>query len=330
MDNFKSFKSLLQTSNAANVSDIALRLFRYQADHNLVYAQYLKYLKIDSSSVNAIKEIPFLPISFFKNHELKTGEWKEETIFCSSGTTGHATSKHFIEDAGFYLEHAERCFAHFFGPLSQYHFLALMPSYLEQKNSSLIAMMNHFMKKSGSNDSKFYRNEYEDLLSDIARLKKQGKKKVIIWGVSFALLDFAEKFNPDLSSCIVFETGGMKGRRKELTRAELHQKLTSHFNIKVVHSEYGMTELLSQAYTKGGNLFYPSPFMQVVIRDVLDPFERGLVSRAGGINVIDLANIHSVAFIETEDAGKMYADGSFEIIGRLDNSDVRGCNLMVE
>jgi hypothetical protein len=191
-------------------------------------------------------------------------------------------------------------------------------------------MMDYFMKKSESIDSRFYRNEHENLLTDIARLKKEGKKKVIVWGVSFALLDLAEKFSPDLSSCIVFETGGMKGRRKELTRAELHQKLTSHFNIEVVHSEYGMTELLSQAYTKGGNLFYPSPYMRVVVRDVLDPFDRGLVNRTGGINIIDLANIHSVAFIETEDAGKVYEDGSFEIIGRLDNSDVRGCNLLVE
>lgn len=326
----KSFKSDLQNLNVTNQADIALRLFRYQAEHNPIYGQYIHHLGVRVNAVTSINEIPFLPISFFKNQVLKTESWKEEVIFHSSGTTGRTTSKHFIADLNFYLQHAEQCFTHFFGPLSQYHFLALMPSYLEQKNSSLIAMMNSFIEKSHSSDSRFYLNEYDTLFQDIDRLKKDAKKRIILWGVSFALLDFAEKYKVDLSNCLVFETGGMKGRRKEVTRAELHETLKNHFNIDRIFSEYGMTELLSQAYTKGGDVFYPPIAMKVVVREVLDPFERGLVNRTGGINIIDLANMHSVAFIETEDAGKVYEDGSFEIIGRLDNSDVRGCNLMVE
>jgi len=326
----KSFISDLQNLNASNYTDIALRLFRYQARHNPIYAQYIHHLGVQVDTVVRINDIPFLPISFFKNHIVKTEDWKEEITFHSSGTTGNTTSKHFIADLNFYLQHAEECFTHFFGLLSQYHFLALMPSYLEQKNSSLIAMMSSFIQKSQSSDSRFYLNEYDTLFEDINRLKKDTKKKIILWGVSFALLDFADKYKVDLSNCLVFETGGMKGRRKEVTRAELHTRLMNHFNIDKVFSEYGMTELLSQAYTTGGEVFYPPPVMKVVVREVLDPLERGLVNRTGGINIIDLANIHSVAFIETEDAGKVYEDGSFEIIGRLDNSDVRGCNLMVE
>jgi len=326
----KSFISDLQNLNASNYTDIALRLFRYQARHNPIYAQYIHHLGVQVDTVVRINDIPFLPISFFKNHIVKTEDWKEEITFHSSGTTGNTTSKHFIADLNFYLQHAEECFTHFFGLLSQYHFLALMPSYLEQKNSSLIAMMSSFIQKSQSSDSRFYLNEYDTLFEDINRLKKDTKKKIILWGVSFALLDFADKYKVDLSNCLVFETGGMKGRRKEVTRAELHTRLMNHFNIDKVFSEYGMTELLSQAYTTGSEVFYPPPVMKVVVREVLDPLERGLVNRTGGINIIDLANIHSVAFIETEDAGKVYEDGSFEIIGRLDNSDVRGCNLMVE
>jgi len=330
LDNFKSFKSVLPGLNAANADDIALRLFRFQAEHNRVYREYLDYLKVNPVSVSVINDVPFLPVSFFKNHILKAGEWKEETTFHSSGTTGKTTSRHFIAEKNFYLEHAERCFTSLFGPLPQYHFLALMPSYLEQKNSSLIAMLNSFIEKSGSPDSGFYLYDYDKLLLDLDRLKRDTSRKIVLWGVSFALLDFAEKFNPDLKGCFVFETGGMKGRREELTRSELHRRLKRHLNLDVVHSEYGMTELLSQAYTKGGNVFYPPPAMKIVVRDIWDPFEKGLVNRAGGINIIDLANMHSVAFIETEDVGKTYEDGSFEITGRLDNSDIRGCNLMVE
>ena len=312
------------------MDDIALHIFRYQATHNPIYASYIHHLGVRIESVKQIRDIPFLPISFFKNHILKSGSWKEETFFTSSGTTGKLTSTHYIADLNFYLRHAEKCFEHSFGQLNQYHILALMPSYLERENSSLIAMMGSFIEKSESEYSGFYLFEQEKLIQDIKNLKKRGDKKILLWGVSFALLEMAEKYQPDLQGCLVFETGGMKGRRKEVTRQELHGVLKKYFNISNVYSEYGMTELLSQAYTKGGDIFYLPPWMKVIAREPADPFEKGFVNRNGGLNVIDLANFHSISFIETEDAGKVFADGSFEVLGRLDNSDVRGCNLLVE
>lgn len=307
-----------------------MRLFRFQAEHNPVYSQFIQYLNIHTDKVASMYEIPFMPISFFKNQKVKTGQWNEAVYFTSSGTTGSTTSHHYLPESEFYLNHSRKCFEYFFGPLTHYHFLALMPSYLEQKNSSLISMMKGFMHASGSKSSGFYLHEYEKLLADIDMLQKNGERKIILWGVSYALLELAEKYGPDLSSCIIIETGGMKGRRKELTRDELHNALRSGLHVGKVYSEYGMTELLSQSYTKGGNIFYAPPFMKILIRDVLDPFEKKLVNRTGGVNIIDFANAHSIAFIETEDLGKVYADGSFEIVGRLDNSDVRGCNLLVE
>jgi hypothetical protein len=329
LDNFKSFTALLPTLNAANAEHIALRLFQFQAANNPVYAQYLHYLKIDINVIRKINDIPFMPISFFKNHVVKTGDWHADTFFASSGTTGNLTSTHYVADLNFYLAHAEACFTQFFGPLTEYHILALMPSYLERGNSSLIAMMDTFIKKSQSEFSGFYLYEHEKLLQDIRQLQKDGSRKIILWGVSFALLDLVEGHKPDLSGCLIFETGGMKGRRSEITRKQLHEQLKTGFNVDEIYSEYGMTELFSQAYTRGGDLFYLPPSMKIVIRDILDPFEKCLVGRVGGINVIDYANIHSIAFIETEDSGKLYEDGSFEVLGRLDNTDVRGCNLLV-
>lgn len=330
MDNFKSFESLLYTVNETNINDIALRLFRYQAIHNPVYANYLNHLGTSIQDVKAINEIPFLPISFFKNHPLKTGTWQDETFFTSSGTTGQSTSTHHIADLNFYLLHAERCFTHAFSQLSDFHFLAVMPSYLERENSSLISMMNSFIRKSNSEYSGFYLYDYDKLLRDIDLIRKKGNKKIILWGVSFALLDIAEKHQPDLNDCLIFETGGMKGRRKEIVRQDLHAQLKKYLNVNTVYSEYGMTELLSQAYTKGGDIFNSHPWMKIIARDVADPFERGQIGRSGGLNVMDLANFHSIAFIETEDSGVVLADGSFEVMGRLDNTDSRGCNLMVE
>jgi hypothetical protein len=320
----------LYTVNERNRDDIALRLFQYQAIHNPVYASYLRHLKINPPGVHQIHQIPFLPISFFKSHSLKTGSWNDETYFTSSGTTGQSTSVHHVADLNFYLQHAERCFNHFFGELSNFHFLALMPSYLERENSSLIAMMNSFIQKSNSEYSGFYLDDYDKLLRDVNQARKKGNKKVILWGVSFALLDIAEKFQPDLSDCLVFETGGMKGRRKEIVRQDLHAQLKKGFNVGRIYSEYGMTELFSQAYTGGGNDFKCPPWMSTVARDIADPFEKGQIGRAGGLNVIDLANFHSIAFLETEDSGTVLADGSFEVLGRLDNTDSRGCNLLVE
>lgn len=316
--------------NEQNVEDIALRIFRYQAENNPIYATYLHHLGCDFKKVTCVGEIPFMPISFFKSQDLKTGSWRADSFFASSGTSGEATSTHCIEDLNFYLNHAERCFTHFFGPLDQFHILALLPSYLERGNSSLVAMIDSFIKKSQSEFSGFYKYDQEKLLVDINQSKKDTNRKIILWGVSFALLEFAERFQPDLRECMVFETGGMKGRRKEITRTELHSQLKNYFNLNTIYSEYGMTELLSQAYTKGEELFYPPPWMKIFVRDSLDPLEKGLIGRSGGLNVVDLANIHSIAFVETEDAGKVFEDGSFEVLGRLDNSDVRGCNLLVE
>jgi phenylacetate-coenzyme A ligase PaaK-like adenylate-forming protein len=318
----------LYSINEQNAPDIALQLFRFQADSNPVYGKYIKHLGVNPKEITALKEIPFLPISFFKTHSLQSGSWNAETIFTSSGTTGSATSKHLVPDLNFYLTHAEKCFKNFFGQLNQYHIFALMPSYLERPGSSLIEMLKHFIVKSESSYSGFYLYNHDQLARDLEAAKKSNKK-IILWGVSFALLDFAEKHSIDLSNCLIFETGGMKGRREELTRDELHQQLKKHFNVSVIHSEYGMTELLSQAYTRGNELFYPSPWMRIVVRETTDPLEKGLISQGGGLNVIDFANFHSISFIETEDAGKMNPDGTFEVLGRLDNSDVRGCNLML-
>lgn len=330
MDNYKSFESLLYTVNERNWDNIALDLFRFQGRYNPIYASYLNYLGANLQDVKAVNEIPFLPIAFFKHHTLKTGSWQDETYFTSSGTTGQSTSVHHIADLDFYLRHAERCFTHFFSQLSDYHFFALMPSYLERDNSSLIAMMNSFIKKSNSEYSGFYLDDYDKLLKDILLARKKSNKKIILWGVSFALLDIAEKHKPDLYDCLVFETGGMKGRRKEIVRQELHDQLKKGFNVGRIYSEYGMTELLSQAYAVGGNSFKTPPWMKIIARDIADPFEKGQIGRAGGLNVIDLANFHSIGFIETEDSGTVLADSSFEVMGRLDNSDSRGCNLLVE
>ena len=320
----------MYTVNERNLDDIVLRLFRYQARHNPVYASYLNHLAINPEDIKRINEIPFLPISFFKNHTLKTGTWEGETYFTSSGTTGQSTSVHHVADLNFYLQHAERCFTHFFSPLSDYHFFALMPSYLERENSSLIAMMNSFIQKSNSEYSGFYLDDYDKLLKDVGLARKKSNKKIILWGVSFALLDIAEKHAPDLNDCLVFETGGMKGRRKEIVRQDLHDQLKKGFNVDRIYSEYGMTELLSQAYTDGGNSFKTPPWMKIIVRDVADPFEKGQIGRGGGINVIDLANFRSISYIETEDSGTVFANGSFEVMGRIDNSDRRGCNLLVE
>lgn len=325
----KSFKSLLYTINEQNAPDIALRLFRFQAEHNPIYGNYIRHLGINTSEVSTLEAIPFLPISFFKSHTLQTGSWTPETFFTSSGTTGLTTSTHAIADLGFYLEHAEKCFTHFFGAFDQYQIFALMPSYLERSGSSLIEMLRHFISRTGTTESGFYLYNHDDLARNLERAKKSNRT-IILWGVAFALLDFAEKYSIDLSGHLVFETGGMKGRRKEITREAMHEQLKQCFNVSEVHSEYGMTELLSQAYTRGAELFYPSPWMKIIVRDTTDPLEKGLVSKAGGLNVIDFANFQSISFIETEDAGKLNSDGTFEVLGRLDNSDVRGCNLMVE
>ncbi len=326
MDTIKSFEAELYAVNAVTFDEIALRLFRFQAQYNAIYKSYLENLGISIDSVDAITKIPFLPISFFKNHMLKTGNWNAVTEFTSSGTTGETTSRHLIHNPDVYLELSAKTFEDFFGPLTQYHFLALLPAYLDRSNSSLVLMIENFVKKSASTHSSFYNKNYGQLMQDFQSIKDE--RKIVIWGVTFGLMELAEKYQPDFNNCIVFETGGMKGRRKEITRQELHQVLTQNLNVESIYSEYGMTELLSQAYTKGKERFYCSSRMKVLARELTDPFNVG-IDEVGGLNVVDLANVHSISFIETEDIGRVYTDGSFEVLGRMDNSDVRGCNLLM-
>ena len=330
MDTFKSFETILYQLNGAPFDDIALELFRFQARNNAVYRRYIDNLAIKIDDVDRIEKIPFLPISLFKTQAVKTGDWPAQQVFESSGTTqGNNLSRHEVYNLQHYLKNARRCFEFSFGDLKDYHILALLPSYLERQNSSLVTMIRDFIIQSDSTGSGFYLHELDKLQQDIERLKPKGKK-ILLWGVSFALLDFVEKYHPDLEGCLVMETGGMKGRRRELTREELHHALIQGLRVDKIYSEYGMTELLSQAYTRGGSRFHCPPTMKVMAREIGDPFQVGICGQTGGINVIDLANIHSLAFVETEDVGKVFGDGTFEIMGRLDHSDVRGCNLLVE
>jgi len=322
------FTSSLDQINESNFEDIALRLFSYQYKNNLLYQTYVNHLGKDAASIDSLDKIPFLPIHFFKTHTVVCGTWKPETVFTSSATSGSTVSTHSVWSLDFYLKNALSIFQHFYGSIDNFHFLALLPSYLERSGSSLIAMIDYFIKKDLSGQSGFYLNNHDDLVSKITELKKSDKK-TLLWGVSFGLLDLAEKFEIDLGSCIVMETGGMKGRRKEWVREEFHNFLCKKFNVKQIHSEYGMTELLSQAYSKGNGYFQLPAWMKMQIRDINDPFQALGDGRIGGVNVIDLANAHSCPFIETEDLGRVVEGSNFEILGRADNSDLRGCNLLI-
>ncbi|MFZ5970633.1 MAG: acyl transferase [Bacteroidota bacterium] len=283
---------------------------------------------MDTSRIASFDQIPFLPISFFKSRLVKTGSWPEEVVFTSSGTTGSVVSRHAVRQRHFYLHHSLRIFEHFFGRIDQYHVLALLPSYLEREGSSLIAMARHFIDQSQSPFSGFYLHNLAELHTQLGKLRGSNRK-VLLLGVTFALLDFAEQYSMDLSHCMVMETGGMKGRRQELTRQEVHEILQSRLQISNVYSEYGMTELLSQAYSTGEGRFQCPPWMKVLLRDPEDPFDHAEMRQQGAINIIDLANFDSCAFIETQDLGKKDEQGYFEVLGRMDNSDIRGCNLLV-
>lgn len=327
MDTFKDFETQLYAINEVPFENIALRLFRFQVKNNPIYRRYVDYLGTNVSQVESLVKIPFLPISFFKHHNIQTGAWTPEVEFRSSGTTGQNVSRHFVHDLGFYHRNAERCFSAFFGNPKDYHFLALLPSYLERAESSLITMMNHLIQRSGSPYSGFYLYDYDRLARDADNLR-EGTRRVIVWGVTFALLELADRLKPDLSHCIIVETGGMKGRRPEMTRDELHSILKKSLNVGKIVSEYGMTELMSQAYSLENGQFSCPPGMKALVRDVTDPLECGF-SGSGALNFIDLANFHSVSFLETEDLGEIDNAGTFSVVGRMDNSDVRGCNLLV-
>jgi hypothetical protein len=327
---YKSFATKAYAHNEAEWQQIALAVFHFQAEHCAVYRDYLTYLGRNPASVRSIEQIPFLPIGLFKSHAVKSGAWEEEVVFTSSGTTGAITSRHAIPDRNFYLDHAQRLFEAEYGPLTGYHVLALLPSYLERRGSSLIAMADHFIRESKSDFSGFYLKNLDALDARIRALLST-HKRVLLLGVTFALLDLAERIDePYGTGLIVMETGGMKGRRPEITRSELHAGLMAKFGVPAIHSEYGMTELLSQAYSHGAGVFKANPSLRVLIRDVTSPLELLGFGETGGVNVIDLANAHGCSFIETSDLGKLHENQTFEILGRMDNSDVRGCNLLVQ
>lgn len=306
---------------------LSLEAFQYQFRNNAVYNSYVKALGVNPTVVNSVSQIPFLPVSFFKTHSVKTGDFVAETVFESSGTTGSINSRHQVKDLLLYKESFTRGFELFYGPVTDWCIIGLLPSYLERENSSLVYMVNELIKLSSHPLSGFYLNEYEKLSAMLEEAEAKQQKTLLI-GVTFALLDFAERFPLQLKYTVIMETGGMKGRRKEMIRAEVHDLLKKGFGITAVHSEYGMTELLSQAYSKGEGIFSASPWMKILVRDEEDPL---LVKETGAgiINIIDLANIDSCCFIATDDAGKVYGDGSFEVLGRMDGSDLRGCSLMI-
>ncbi|MEM8928096.1 MAG: acyl transferase [Bacteroidota bacterium] len=305
-----------------------LQVFRHQYNGNPVYRAFCDHLKKNPKTVIEVKEIPFLPIQFFKSKKVVVGDSHTGTTFTSSGTTGTATSKHLVTDMKLYEESFLRAFELFYGPVANYCILALLPSYLERQGSSLIYMVEALIKASNHPKGGFYLGNLNDLKNQLISLQND-EKKVLLIGVSFALLDLAEILDVPLKNTTVMETGGMKGRRKEMIRSELHSILKTSFGIAHIHSEYGMTELLSQAYSKGKGIFNCPPWMDILIRDPEDPLSYQKSGKTGGINVIDLANLNSCSFIATQDLGKRYHDGSFEVLGRFDHADVRGCNLMV-
>lgn len=314
------------TSNEA-FNDKALEVFKFQFENNRVYRSFCDLINKTPSDVSTYKDIPFLPIQFFKTHEVLSSKASYNTTFTSSGTTGAATSKHHVTDLTVYEKSFNLGFQQFYGDIKDYVVLALLPSYLERKGSSLIHMVNALIKQSNNTESGFYLNNLSELKDTLVTLDKQGQKVLLI-GVSFALLDLVESYKFKLNHTVVMETGGMKGRRKELIREELHDILKNGFGVNTIHSEYGMTELLSQGYSKGNGLFNCPNWMRILTRDTEDPLTIQKNGKTGGLNVIDLANINSCAFIATQDLGRVYEDNSFEVIGRFDHSDIRGCNLM--
>lgn len=321
-------QDIFTISNQKQFEKIALKVFRFQYENNMVYRQFCEFLNIEKGSVKSIQQIPFLPIQFFKSHSVVSNSDAIQETFASSGTTGITTSKHLITDISKYEESYRNAFSEFYGNIEDYAILALLPSYLERNGSSLIYMVKDLIKLSNNENSGFYLNNYDALISKLTELDATGQNVILI-GVTYALLDLIEKQKFQLKNTIIMETGGMKGKRKEIIREELHQILCDGFGVSSIHSEYGMTELLSQAYSLGNGIFECPNWMNILIRDTEDALTYISNGKTGGINVIDLANINSCSFIATQDLGKKYPNNSFEVLGRFDNSDIRGCNLMV-
>ncbi len=321
-------EEIFQISSKKEFEKMALKVFRHQYDHNFVYNQFCNLLNKNKSNVKSLTEIPFLPIQFFKSHQVLSSSAPVQQTFTSSGTTGMLTSQHLITDITWYEESYRKAFAQFYGNIEDYAVLALLPSYLDRQGSSLIYMVKDLIDSSNHSESGFYLNNYNELAAKIIELDNAGQNVLLI-GVTYALLDLIEIQNFELKNTIIMETGGMKGKRKEMIREELHQLLCEGFGVSSIHSEYGMTELLSQAYSLGEGVFECPNWMHLLIRDTEDALTYIETSKTGGINVIDLANYNSCAFIATQDLGKKYPNNSFEVLGRFDNSDIRGCNLMV-
>jgi phenylacetate-coenzyme A ligase PaaK-like adenylate-forming protein len=319
---------IFKIKNQEEFEALSLKVFKFQFENNRVYRSFCDLLYKHPSDVKTITDIPFLPIQFFKTRDVLSSTDEVKTIFTSSGTTGSITSRHLVTDLSVYEISFHKGFEYFYGPIEDFVVLGLLPSYLERAGSSLIYMVDAMISKSKHSESGFYLNNISELKDTLLKLQGQDKKILLI-GVSFALLDLIEMHQFNLKNTIIMETGGMKGRRKELIREELHQQLKTGFGVEYIHSEYGMTELLSQGYSKGNGIFKCPNWMKILTRDTEDALTINTTGKAGGINVIDLANFNSCSFIATQDLGRVDTNGAFEVIGRFDNSDIRGCNLMV-
>ena len=333
MMNWSSYKNIRKSITKLEYGDkeyfsVAKKVYEYQKANNNTYRKYIQYLGKSDKKIKSFEDFVFLPIEHFKSNVIKSGEWKEEDVFRSSGTTTSLTSQHFIRDHSWYLNGAVNTFESIFQPLHECIIIGLLPSYLERNDSSLVLMVQEFVKRSKATESGFYLNQYEELARILHGLQTS-KNTVYVFGVSFALLDFSELFPDDFSHVRFIETGGMKGRRKELTRMELHSILKQAFNVEYIYSEYGMTELLSQAYLSPEGYFKPAPQMKVLTNEINDP-SCFVLNKTGQLNIIDLNNIDTCSFIQTSDIGRIYKEDQFEVLGRLDSSDIRGCNLMIQ
>lgn len=320
---------IFSISDSLEFEKLSLEIFNYQVRNCEVYGSFVNNLGIDIRKVNNLDNIPFLPIEFFKSQKISCSKDEASIVFSSSGTTGLSQSRHFVHDIDLYIQSYRTAFNLFYGEISNYTILALLPSYLEREGSSLIYMVNDLIGLSKNKKSGYFLDEHHLLHKTLDELNKS-KTPTILIGVTYALLDFAESHSIEFPELIVMETGGMKGKRKEILRTELHEVLCAGFGVPMIHSEYGMTELLSQAYSKGSGIFHTPAWMKVRVRDTNDPLTLLRDESTGGLNIIDLANVHSCSFIATQDLGKCYPDGSFEVLGRFDNSDIRGCNLLVQ
>jgi phenylacetate-coenzyme A ligase PaaK-like adenylate-forming protein len=318
----------IRKMKGADFADLALDVFRYQAAHNSMYARYLDLLRVEPTKVEKWTDVPPLPIGLFKTQDVRSGGWAPVRTFTSSGTTGATTSRHPLRSELWYRQGARRTFERQYGPLPGRAVLALLPAYLERRGSSLVFMARDFIAASGHPASGFYLHDLEALSTRLRELMTTGTPTLLL-GVSFALLDLAERFPRPLGNAIIMETGGMKGRRRELTRGELHERLRTAFGAGHIHSEYGMTELLSQAYAPREGIFHPAPTLRVLPREVSDPFARAEYGKTAALTLVDLANLDTLSFLASDDLGRVYADGTFEVLGRMDYSDVRGCNLLV-